>query len=180
MNHFHHTYIFPLPDLPWCFHIALWDLDCEFSLNYIKTFLLLGINKECSLHSTVAITLLELDGAMWGVAASYLRFALNLEWGGGGIARCPHWTSENSGEIANQMQPCNRIYYSTVHWRLNMFRAAHRSSSGVLTVFAATGLHTHVVTGRSQVCVGTQYIYIYICVCVCVCVCVCQNLFFAP
>ena len=26
------------------------------------------------------------------------------------------------------MQPCIRIYYSTVHWRLNMFRAAYRSS----------------------------------------------------
>jgi hypothetical protein len=35
-----------------------------------------------------------------------------------------------------------------------MFRAAHRSSSGALTVFAASGLHTHVVAGRSQVCVG--------------------------
>ena len=32
-----------------------------------------------------------------------------------------------------------------------MFRAAHRSSSGALTVFAASGLHMHVVTGRSQV-----------------------------
>jgi len=40
------------------------------------------------------------------------------------------------------MQPCNRIYYSIVHWRLNMFRAAHRSSSGALTVCAASGLHT--------------------------------------
>jgi len=28
------------------------------------------------------------------------------------------------------MQPCNRIYYSNVYWRLNMFREAHRSSSG--------------------------------------------------
>jgi len=27
------------------------------------------------------------------------------------------------------MQPCNRIYYSKIHWRLNMFRAAYRSSS---------------------------------------------------
>jgi hypothetical protein len=36
-----------------------------------------------------------------------------------------------------------------------MFRTAYRSSSGALTVFAASGLHTHVVTGRSQVCVGT-------------------------
>jgi len=32
-----------------------------------------------------------------------------------------------------------------------MFRAAYPSSSGALTVFAASGLHTHVVTGRSQV-----------------------------
>jgi len=55
------------------------------------------------------------------------------------------------------MQPCNRIYYSTVYWRLNMFRAAYWSSSGALTVFAASGLHTHVVTGRSQVWVGTQF-----------------------
>ena len=37
-----------------------------------------------------------------------------------------------SVEITNKMQPCNRIYYSTVHWRLNMFRAAYRSSSGAL------------------------------------------------
>ena len=52
------------------------------------------------------------------------------------------------------MQLCNRIYYSTVHWRLNVFRAAYRSSSGALTVFASSGLRTHVVTGRSQVWVG--------------------------
>jgi hypothetical protein len=32
-----------------------------------------------------------------------------------------------------------------------MFQAAHRSSSRALTVFAASGLHTYVVTGRSQV-----------------------------
>jgi len=30
------------------------------------------------------------------------------------------------------MQLCNRIYYSKVYWRLNMFRAAHRLSSGAL------------------------------------------------
>jgi len=36
-----------------------------------------------------------------------------------------------------------------------MFRAVRRSSSGALTVFAASGLNTHVVTGRSQVWVGT-------------------------
>jgi len=32
-----------------------------------------------------------------------------------------------------------------------MFRAVYRSSSGALTVFAASGLHAHVVTGRTQV-----------------------------
>jgi len=58
-------------------------------------------------------------------------------------------------EITNKMQPCIRIYYSAVHWRLNVFRAAYRSSSGALTVFAASGLHTHVVTSHSQVWVGT-------------------------
>jgi hypothetical protein len=57
-------------------------------------------------------------------------------------------------EITNKMQPCFRIYYSTVHWRLNMFRAAYHSSSWALTLFGASGLHTHVVTGRSQVWVG--------------------------
>jgi len=60
-----------------------------------------------------------------------------------------------SVEITHKMQHCNRIYYSTVHWRLNMFRAAYRSSSGAVNVFASSGLHTHVVTGRSQVWVGT-------------------------
>jgi len=55
------------------------------------------------------------------------------------------------------MQPCNRIYYSTVHWRLNMLRAAYRSSSGALTVFADSGLQKHVVNGRSQVWVGTEF-----------------------
>jgi hypothetical protein len=34
-----------------------------------------------------------------------------------------------------------------------MFQAAHRSSSGALTVFAASGLYTHVVTGC---CPGNQ------------------------
>jgi hypothetical protein len=37
-----------------------------------------------------------------------------------------------SVEITNKLQPCNKIYYSDVYWRLNMFRAAHRSSSGAL------------------------------------------------
>jgi len=38
-----------------------------------------------------------------------------------------------------------------------MFQAAYRSSLGALTVFAASGLHTHVVTGRSQVPLRLDY-----------------------
>jgi hypothetical protein len=44
------------------------------------------------------------------------------------------------------MQPCNRIYYSTIHWRLNMFRAAYRlkhiepsMNGGIIN--SVTGLH---------------------------------------
>jgi hypothetical protein len=33
-------------------------------------------------------------------------------------------------EITNKMQPCNWIYYSKIYWKLNMFRATYRSSSG--------------------------------------------------
>jgi hypothetical protein len=38
-----------------------------------------------------------------------------------------------------------------------MFRTAYRSSSGALTLFAVSGLHTHVVIDRSQVWVGTEF-----------------------
>ena len=48
-----------------------------------------------------------------------------------------------------------------------MFRAVRRSSSGALTVFAASGLHTHVVTGRSQVWVPTQTSLRPVTTCVC-------------
>ena len=48
-----------------------------------------------------------------------------------------------------------------------MFRAAYRSSSGALTVFAASGLHTRLVTGRSQVWVGTQTWLRPVTTCVC-------------
>jgi hypothetical protein len=38
------------------------------------------------------------------------------------------WISRNNQQDA----ACNRIYYSKVYWRFNMFRAAHRSSSRAL------------------------------------------------
>jgi len=46
-----------------------------------------------------------------------------------------------------------------------MFRAAYCSSSGALTVFAASGLHTHMVTGRSQVSTQTLLWPVTTCVC---------------
>jgi hypothetical protein len=52
---------------------------------------------------------------------SYLKFDIH-----GSLHR--RWLSRNT----NKMQLCNRIYYSKVYWVLNMFRAAHRSSSGAL------------------------------------------------
>ena len=55
------------------------------------------------------------------------------------------------------MQLGNGIYYSTVHYKLNMFRAVCRLSSGAPTVFAASGLHKHVVTARKEVWVGTLF-----------------------
>jgi hypothetical protein len=43
---------------------------------------------------------------------------------------CQGKMANESVEITNKMQPCNRIYYSKIYWRLNTFRAAHHSSSG--------------------------------------------------
>jgi hypothetical protein len=48
-----------------------------------------------------------------------------------------------------------------------MFRVAYRSSSGALTVFAASGLHTHVVTSHSQVLVPTQTCLWPVTTCIC-------------
>ena len=53
--------------------------------------------------------------------------------------------------ITNKMQLGEGIYHSSVYYKLNMFRAVCRSSSGAPTVFASSGLHTHAVTARSQV-----------------------------
>ena len=40
----------------------------------------------------------------------------------------------------NKMQFYSRIYYSKVYWRLNMFRAAHRSSSWALNCICSIWL----------------------------------------
>ena len=81
------------------------------------------------------------------VTAFYYRTLLMTE----SIQICLYWLGLNSGTTlhvyvedaqfkcisqrsrnTNEMQLCNRIYYSKVYWRLNMFRAARRSSSGAL------------------------------------------------
>jgi hypothetical protein len=52
------------------------------------------------------------------------------------VQGCPLITNSTKQPLLSRntykMQLCNRIYYSKVYWRLNMFRAAHRSSSGAL------------------------------------------------
>jgi hypothetical protein len=52
------------------------------------------------------------------------------------------WLSRNT----NKMQLCNRIYYSKVYWRLNMFQAAHRSSSGALDCICLYLVYTSIVS----------------------------------
>ena len=53
-------------------------------------------------------------------------------------------------ERTNKMQPCSRIYYSSVSKLLNMFRTTHRPSSGAQeTVIAASGF-TYVFGCRLQ------------------------------
>jgi hypothetical protein len=137
-----------------------------------------GVNRDSPcllalLH--LCLTQLETFRKYWIVSFIYiLRFSGQwLSW----LWSCGSWlcvvllgdvnVMESSGEITNKMQPCNRIYYSTVHWRLNMFWAAHRLSSGALTVFAASGLHTHLVTGSSQVWVPTRTWLLSVTKCVC-------------
>jgi len=54
-----------------------------------------------------------------------------------------------SVEITNKMQPCKRIYYSKVYWRLNMFRAAHRSSSETQKLYLQWHFPLSLDNGRS-------------------------------
>jgi hypothetical protein len=58
------------------------------------------------------------------------------------VTVCSHWDTgmkmrtrkevEVLSRNTNKTQLCNRIYYSKVYWRLNMFQEVHRSSSGAL------------------------------------------------
>ena len=54
--------------------------------------------------------------------------------------------TKESVEIINKMQPCNRIYYSKIYC-FKWHTAHHRE---LYTVFAASGLYTHVVTSRCE------------------------------
>ena len=64
-----------------------------------------------------------------------------------------------SAEITNKMQPCNRIYYSKVYWRLNMFRAAHHSSSGAPNCKCSLWFifsHPALTTAGHHMCIYTR------------------------
>ena len=52
--------------------------------------------------------------------------------------RIPPGTWMFFGRNTNKTQLCNRIYYPKVYWSLNMFRAAHRSSSGALNCICSS------------------------------------------
>ena len=54
-------------------------------------------------------------------------------------------------EITNKMTPCNRIYYSNVIEGSTCFERHTAHHQELQTVFAASGLHTRMVTGRCQV-----------------------------
>jgi hypothetical protein len=77
----------------------------------------------------------------WHYVNLYRTKGVNVSW-----IRASY---SDSVEITNKMQPCNIIYYSTVHRRLNMFRAAYHSSAGALTVFAASEFTLRLDHGQS-------------------------------
>jgi hypothetical protein len=56
----------------------------------------------------------------------------------------------NSVEIATRWSFVTEFFNSKVYWRLNMFRAAHRSSSGALNCICSLWFIYDVVTGRCQ------------------------------
>jgi hypothetical protein len=105
-----------------------------------------------TVHLSITLSNDQLDAQIFNTFTTILYMcmfqAISCSSSGGQIVLIQHLVSV---EITNKMQLCNRIYYSTAHRRLYMFRPAYRSSSGALTVFLASGLRTHVVTGRSQV-----------------------------
>jgi len=59
------------------------------------------------------------------------------------------------------MQPCNRIYYIRVYWRLNMFRVTYRSSSGAPNFicnlwFIYTFSHSALTTAGHHMCIKSR------------------------
>jgi hypothetical protein len=95
-------------------HFTIWPLPLISTANGLSV-----VRHASQTSSSLDATTSELN--MCQLADSFLLdrsvFALQVQW-----------LSRN----INKMQLCNRIYYSKVYWRLNMFRAAHRSSSGAL------------------------------------------------
>jgi hypothetical protein len=65
------------------------------------------------------------------------------------------WHPCESVEITNKMQSCNRIYYSKIYWRFNMFWAAYLSSSGAPNCICSLWFIHHVVTDCCPAWMGT-------------------------
>jgi hypothetical protein len=92
---------------------------------------------DITAHSAMILLLLythqpeyEFGGSLTDVQIVFQN-ALNwYKWSLQHISNFIDRDSSESLEITNKMQPCNRIYYSKIYWRLNMFRGTHRSSSG--------------------------------------------------
>jgi hypothetical protein len=61
-----------------------------------------------------------------------------------------------SRKITNKMQPCNRNYYSKFIEGSTHFKRHTAHHQELQTVFAASGLYTHVVTGRCPGWEGTS------------------------
>ena len=62
-----------------------------------------------------------------------------------GSFRIPFDLTISISKRTNKMQTCNRIYYSKAYWRLNMFWAAHRSSSVPLKADSHIACRAHAV-----------------------------------
>jgi hypothetical protein len=63
--------------------------------------------------------------------------------------------SYESVETTNKMQPCNRIYYYKFIEVSTCFERLTSHHEELQTVFASSGLYTHVVTSRCPGWVGT-------------------------
>jgi hypothetical protein len=107
-----------------CRSLCVWDttLRMKWNLPQVITSVCFFFYKIC--HAVVVFSLVVVVYLpMANISNKLTRWQFDIH---GSVHR--RWLSRNT----NKMRLCNSIYYSKVYWRLNMFRAAHRSSSGAL------------------------------------------------